>query len=200
MDKNLDIFLRRLFLYRMQYVIAGVASMAIWYCMFVFCCFLDYKFKLKGVFEHGAILIAYFPIIIFSLFNTITYFYSKYFAKRYGIEMFADLDQDWLREHQAFDSKAFGEIFVRLIQCRKIAGPYMFVVIALLAFINMYLAGGVGVFYFIGYIIYRMTYFDDALSYKVPRAMGGGGIVVSKIIDEDFNAKLDKLSEKLEKK
>jgi hypothetical protein len=116
------------------------------------------------------------------------------------MEMFADLDQEWLREHQAFDSKAFGEIFARLIQCRKIAGPYMLAVIVPAAFINMYLATGVGVVYTVAYFFYRNTYFDTAISYKIPRAMGGGGIVVSKIIDEEFNKKLDNLSKKLDQK
>jgi hypothetical protein len=113
--------------------------------------------------------------------------------------MFADLDQDWLREHQAFDAKAFGEIFARLIQCRKIAGPYMLAVIIPVAFINMYLATAVGVIYLAVYFYYRLTYFDTAISYKVPRAFGGG-TVISKIIDPEFNEKLDKLTKKLDQK
>jgi hypothetical protein len=62
----------------------------------------------------------------------------------------------------------------------------------------MYLATGVGVIYLIAYFFYRNTYFDTAVSYKIPRAMGGGGIVVSKIIDPEFNSKLDKLNQKLD--
>jgi hypothetical protein len=67
----------------------------------------------------------------------------------------------------------------------------MLAVIIPLAFINMYLATGVGAVYFIGYSIYRTTYLDDAISYKIPRSMGGGGIVVSKIID-NLNKNLSK--------
>lgn len=201
MSDSKDKFLQRMFLYKLQYLIAGIASISIWYGIFVCFCFLDSATKTSGgcrdIME--AVFLAV-PVIIFALYNTVTYFYSKFLAKKYGIEMFADLDQEWLREHQAFDSKAFGEIFARLIQCRKIAGPYMLAVIVPVAFINMYLAITVGVIYIIAYFFYRNTYFDTAVSYKIPRAMGGGGIVVSKIIDEEFTAKIDKLNKNLEQK
>jgi ABC-type bacteriocin/lantibiotic exporter with double-glycine peptidase domain len=201
MNNSKDKFLQRMFLYRLQYLAAAIASIAIWYIVFILFCYLDYKSEANGVFRSfmERIFISA-PILIFALFNTVTYIYSKYLANKYGIEMFADLDQEWLREHQAFDSKAFGEIFARLIQCRKIAGIYMLAVMTPLALINMYLAIAVGVIYIIAYFFYRMTYFDIAISYKVPRAMGGGDIVVSKIIDEEFTKKIDKLTQKLDQK
>jgi Zn-dependent protease with chaperone function len=194
MNDSKDKFLQRMFLYNLQYLSAGALSLFGWYALVMF---LVWVLRIKN-FDTRASLVPFAIPLVFSLFNTITYFYSKFLAKKYGIEMFADLDQEWLREHQAFDSKAFGEIFARLIQCRKIAGPYMLAVIVPAAFINMYLATGVGVIYLIAYFFYRQTYFDTAISYKIPRAMGGGGIVVSKIIDNDFNKKLDKLNQKLE--
>lgn len=193
MDNSKDKFLRRMFLYRLQYLLGACTAFLIW-CGEL--CYLGFY----STAEYGIPYLLLSPITIFALFNTITYFYSKYLANKYGMEMFADLDQEWLREHQAFDSKAFGEIFARLIQCRKIAGPYILAVIVPAAFINMYLAIGVGVIYIIAYFFYRNTYFDTAISYKIPRAMGGGGIVVSKIIDEEFNKKLDNLSKKLDQK
>jgi len=140
------------------------------------------------------------PSLVFALYNTFTYFWSSYLAKKYGIEMFGDLDQSWLKEHQAFDSKAFGKIFEKLIQCRKIAGLYMLAVIVPLAALHMGVAAVVGILYIVGYLFYRETYLDDSLSYKVPRAFGGGGVVVSKIIDEEFNEKLDKLNQTLDHK
>ena len=188
-------FLRRLFIYRLQYLVGACVVFTIWFSVGKICRKLLLLNDAFGIFWTFA-----FPVVAFPLFNTVTYFYSKYLAKKYGIEMFSDLDQTWLREHQAFDSKAFGEIFARLIQCRKIAGPYMLAVIVPLAFINMYLATGIGVVYIIAYFFYRMTYLDTAISYKIPRAMGGGGIVVSKIIDDEFTKKIDKLNQNLEKK
>lgn len=184
-----------MFLYKLQYAMAGVVAPLIWYSMLML-----FVWKLNLHDDTTTYFMIFALPLIFALFNTITYFYSKSLAKKYGIEMFADLDQEWLREHQAFDSKAFGEIFARLIQCRKIAGPYMLAIIVPAAFINMYLAIGVGVIYIIAYFFYRNTYFDTAISYKIPRAMGGGGIVVSKIIDEEFTAKIDKLNKNLEQK
>jgi len=195
MSKDIDLFIKRMFLYRLQYAAGFILTLMIWYVIVVI---LGGIVKVSD--DTGAIYMCLSPILIFTLFNTVTYFYSTHLANKYGIEMFADLDQDWLREHQAFDSKAFGEIFARLIHCRKIAGPYMLAIIIPLAFINMYLAIGVGVIYFIGYFFYRMTYVDDAVSYKVPRAMGGGGEVISKIIDEEFNERLDRLNKNLEQK
>jgi len=195
MIKDLDVFLKRLFSYRVQYLLGAILAFAIWYSVGL----LIFKIlKIKFTFDEGFMIFA-IPFC-FSLFNTVTYFYSTHLAKKYGIEMFSDLDQDWLREHQAFDSKAFGEIFARLIHCRKIAGPYMLAIITPLAFINMHLATGVGVIYFIGYFFYRMTYVDDAVSYKVPRTMGGSGEVISKIIDPEFNERLDRLNKNLEQK
>lgn len=188
-------FLHRMFLYRMQYFLSACVVFIIWFNIGKI-----YRNLLLSNDEFGIFWTFEFPIVAFPIFNTITYFYSKFLAKKYGIEMFADLDQSWLREHQAFDSKAFGEIFARLIQCRKIAGPYMLAVIVPVAFINMYLATGVGVIYIIAYFFYRMTYFDTAISYKIPRAFGGGGIVVSKIIDDEFNERLDKLNKNLTEK
>lgn len=195
MSDSKDKFLQRMFLYKLQYAMAGVVAPLIWYSMLML-----FVWKLNLHDDTTTYFMIFALPLIFALFNTITYFYSKFLVKKYGIEMFADLDQEWLREHQAFDSKAFGEIFARLIQCRKIAGPYMLAVIVPVAFINMYLATGVGVIYIIAYFFYRNTYFDTAISYKIPRAMGGGGIVVSKIINEEFTAKIDKLNKNLEQK
>ncbi|MDR0753558.1 MAG: hypothetical protein LBE95_02745 [Holosporaceae bacterium] len=201
MNISEDKFLKRMLLYRLQYLIAGIVSITVWYAIFVFFCFLDYKYRTAVVFRMiGKNVLIAAPAIVFSIFNTVTYFCRQYLANKYGVEMFADLDQDWLREHQAFDAKAFGEIFARLIQCRKVAWPYMLAVIIPVAFINMYLATAVGVVYFIAYFYYRLTYFDTAISYKVPRAFGGGGTVISKIIDPEFNDKLDKLAKKLDQK
>jgi Zn-dependent protease with chaperone function len=194
MNNSKDQFLQRMFLYRLQYLCGFLIVIFIWFGVGKTC-----RGLLLSNDAFGILWTFGFPAIAFPIFNTITYFYSKYLAKKYGIEMFADLDQEWLREHQAFDSKAFGEIFARLIQCRKIAGPYMLAVIVLLAFVNMYVATGVGAVYIIAYFFYRVTYLDTAISYKVPRAFGGGGVVVSKIIDEEFNSKLDKLSNKIDK-
>lgn len=171
-------FLRRMFLYRLQYVIGGICALFIWLML------LGVIFAIEVLHEIGGIFLFSGPVLIFSLFNTFTYFWSKRMSEIYGIEMFADLDQEWLKEHQGFDSQAFGDIFARLIQCRKIAGPYMLAVIVPLAFIHMGLAVIVGYIYLIGYMFYHETYFEDAISYKIPRVFGGH-VIVSKVLGEN---------------
>ncbi len=183
MNKYIDDFLKRTFLYRMQYFVAVVV------CIIILCLCFGVIFSLK---DNGIYTSRYLERFLFlslflvaPIYNPVTYFCSKYLADKYGIEMFADLDQNWLKEHQGFDSKAFGEIFARLIQCRKIAGPYMLAVVLPCALINVYFAMIVGIAYLIGYFIYRNTYLDTAIADKLPRAFGGGGVIISKILDKD---------------
>ncbi len=167
MNNNLSMFLNRFFLYRAQYVIAAISAIIIFSILSQVPKFLEF--------------LGY--IFIFSVFNTVTYLCSNYLADKYGIEMFADLDQDWLKEHQGFDSKAFGDIFARLIECRKIAGPYMLAVIIPCCVIDVFFATLVGIAYLVGYFIYRHTYLDAAISYKIPRAFGNS-LIVSKVLGE----------------
>ena len=67
--------------------------------------------------------------------------------KKYGADLFGDLDQNWLREFQGFDSSAFGEIFTRLIQCRKIAGPCFLATFFATTLIHQYLGIIIGIIY-----------------------------------------------------
>ncbi len=174
-----DKFLRRMFLYRVQYFIGFICALFIWLMV------SGLLLAIKVSDEIGGIFFISGPVLIFSLFNTFTYFWSKRMSEIYGMELFADLDQEWLKEHQGFDSKAFGDIFARLIHCRKVAGPYMLAIIVPLAFIHMGLAAVVGVIYSIGYLgFYRPTYLDAAVSYKIPRVFGNS-FIVSKVLGED---------------
>ncbi len=195
MNSNKDIFLKRTFKYKIQYVIAILCSLLILGIWVNSLFFLNHRNLMDG--DNAACGFAFLsPFLAFATFNTATYFYSKYLAKKYGADLFGDLDQDWLREHQGFDSTAFGEIFTRLIQCRKIAGPYMLAVIAVSSLIHTGFAAFVGLVYIIAYVFYRQTYLDIAIADKVPRSMGGG-VVVSRIIDREFTDKIDQLSKDL---
>ena len=187
-------FLNRLFVYKLQYIVSFVVAVACW-CIVGWTIIETFCEK-----NNQPLFIFLAPSLVFSLYNTFTYFWSSYLAKKYGIEMFGDLDQTWLKEHQAFDSKAFGKIFEKSIQCRKVAGLYMLALIVPIAVLNMAVAAVVGILYIVGYLVYRSTYLDDSLSYKIPRAFGGVGTVVSKIIDDEFNAKLDELNKNLKEK
>ena len=193
-----DVFLKRMFEYKAQYVIATVFSLAI---LFLWISLLFFLEDMKVIDGNNAACGFFFlsPFLAIALFNTATYLYSKYLVKKYGTDLFGDLDQNWLREFQGFDSSAFGEIFTRLIQCRKVAGPYMLAVIAVTSMIHTGFAAFVGLICIIAYAFYRQTYLDIAIADKVPRSMGGG-VVVSRIIDREFTDKIDQLNKNLEKK
>lgn len=190
MDKKL--FLQRMFLYKLQYIVATIVSFVMFGASVIWLDTTIYPGDARCVF------LAFF--ICISMFNSITYFYSKCMSKKYGINMFDDLDQEWLTEYQGYDSKAFGEIFARLIQCRKIAGIYGLPVLILLFFIPLGLALLIAIVCMIGYLLYRDTYLVDALADRVPRVFGGGGNIVSKIIDNDFRKSVSSSSHQLEKK
>lgn len=190
-----DVFLKRMFEYKAQYVIATVFSLAI---LFLWISLLFFLEDMKVIDGNNAACGFFFlsPFLAIALFNTATYLYSKYLVKKYGTDLFGDLDQNWLREFQGFDSSAFGEIFTRLIQCRKVAGPYMLAVIAVTSMIHTGFAAFVGLICIIAYAFYRQTYLDIAIADKVPRSMGGG-VIVSRIIDREFTDKIDQLSKDL---
>ena len=200
MRKDNELFLKRMFEYKSQYLITIVMSVIM--CGLRIC---GLRFlEIKNIFTEDQVSSIFLMTLffIFAVFNTSTYLYSKYLVKKYGADLFGDLDQDWLREFQGFDSSAFGEIFTRLIQCRKIAGPYMLAVVLfidLLSLISIGLAAFVGLVYIIAYVFYRETYLDIAIADKVPRSMGGG-VVVSRIIDREFTDKIDQLNKNLKKK
>lgn len=198
MENFRDIFLKRMFEYKIQYLIATVISFGLWYGLMFGVRFLEHQ-NIVIDFSYSLKYLFLAPFLIFALFNTVTYLYSKYLVKKYGADLFGDLDQDWLREFQGFDSSAFREIFTRLIQCRKIAGPYMLAVIIVSSLIHTSFAVFVGLVYIIAYVFYRQTYLDIAIADKVPRSMGGG-VVVSRIIDREFTDKIDQLNKNLEKK
>lgn len=186
-----EIFLKRMFLYELQHWVAWILSPSIWFGTFFLVVSEWHKTGNVWFQDTCFSILLGGPFVGCAIYNTITYFYSKYLAQRYGIEMFSDLDQDWLIEHQAFDCKVFGEHFARLIQCRKIAGPYMLMVMIPAILINIYVALCTGISYLGLYFLYCDVYLDMAVSYKVPRAFGGGGVVISKIIDSNFNKKND---------
>ena len=110
-------FLRRLLIYRLQYIVA------VFITIIASCFYVELSSTTLNDKNNSEILLLFWMPTVF---NTVTYFYSLYMSKKYGINMFDDLDQEWLKEYQGFDAEAFGEIFGRLIQCRRIAGLYGF--------------------------------------------------------------------------
>lgn len=188
---NKNEFLKRMFVYKLQYAIAFFIAAIISYGQLFLAGYLKFS-QFEWSIPFGIVLFV-------CSFNTVTYFYSKHLAKKYGADLFGDLDQNWLREHQGFDSSAFGEIFTRLIQCRKIVGVYILGVVSPVWFIHISLAFFVGVLLLAIYVLYRQTYLNIAIADRIPRALRES-MVISRIIDKEFTDKIDKLSKNLEKK
>lgn len=164
MNDSKDKFLQRMFWYRLQYPVAFVVA------LLLSCGQLFFIWQGKYPQIEWGLPSAF--VLFVALFNTVTYLYSKFLVKKYGVEMFADLDKESLLKHREFDSKSFGEYFASLNRYNKISGMYMLAVIMPAAFINLYLATAVGAIYFIGYYTYRITH-SDAISYKVPNVFTG---------------------------
>ena len=194
MKNNKDIFLKRMFEYRAQYVVAAIIAFG------MFASIMEGSEWLRNNIGAGEyiyrLLSNIYIFLIFATFNTVTYFYSKYLSQKYGTDLFGDLDQNWLREYQGFDSSAFGEIFTRLIQCRKIAGPYFLGVIAISSLFGKVFAPIASVIYCAVYMLYRVTYLENAIADRIPRALRES-VIVSRIIDRDFTDKIDQLSKDL---
>lgn len=186
-EKSKKEFLKRMFLYRLQKVLATLIAII---GAFVYG-YLMLEMKVDPNSNSFLIIIL---LVTISSYNTTTYLCSKYLTTKYGINMFDDLDQKWLKEHQGYGAANFGEIFSRAIQCRKISGPFLLFIVTFLSCINMTLASATGVFYVIGYCIYYNTYFIDAIGDKVPRVFGNSNIV-SRVIDNK-NQDLDITNER----
>ena len=181
-EKSKKEFLKRMFLYRLQKMIAILTMLL---ALFVYAAITtELRIGETNPFDPLIPLL----LVAISSYNTTTYLCSKYLTTKYGINMFDDLDQECLKEHQGYGAANFGEIFSRAIQCRKIAGPCLLFVVTLLTCINVTLASIIGILYVIGYCIYYNTYFIDAIGDKVPRVFGNSNIV-SRVIDSKFDDK-----------
>ena len=188
-----DKFLKRKFLYDMQHLIAFFATILIWFLIaklgfFVGQDIFDISYEnMLDIFwvQYGGMSVS----LIFGLYNLFTYFYSKKLAEKYGIEMFGDLDQDWLIEYQGYDAKVFGEIYSKLLYFRKLGAQSLFITIPLSFTPWPAVPLIVGIVMIVFYILYKQVYFYQALGDRWPRVFAGG-TVISRIINGE-KGKLD---------
>ena len=122
---------------------------------------------------------------IFGLYNLFTYIWSKKMAEKYGIELFGDLDQEWLRKEQGYDAKIFGEIYSKNLHFRKLGAKSLFITVPL-SFLPWETLFPIifSIIMIIVYMLYRNVYFNDAMADRWPRVYGSG-IVISRILDQD---------------
>jgi hypothetical protein len=142
-------FLKRLVLYNMQYVPATIMPLVIWYILGHISSTDNFNDEL-AVFG----FLGWIPSW-YSIFNTVTYLYGKLLVKKYGYEVFSDVDPQLLKEHFNVDSKSFGKHYKALMKYRRFAGPYMTAAITLSFFIHGYLAVAVAIACFIGCLFFE---------------------------------------------
>ncbi len=186
-DINKNEFLKRKFLYDLQCVPSFVTSVFIWYFSGLWMC----RYGLKLIFDDKQLISdigdSFFVSVIFLLFgfyNLFTYIWSKKMSEKYGIELFGDLDQEWLKREQGYDSKIFGEIYAKNLHFRKLGAKSLMVTVPLSFLPWPAVPLIVGIMMIVVYFVYRNVYFNNAMADRWPRVYGSG-IVISRILDQD---------------
>ncbi|MDO4189733.1 MAG: hypothetical protein Q4D29_12180 [Lachnospiraceae bacterium] len=176
---NKDKFLQRKFLYDLQCPIAVLLPIIIWYLwLFLLVRIIDVNDSLIGSFVSSTLF------LVFGFYNLFTYIWSKKMAEKYGIELFGDLDQEWLRKEQGYDAKIFGEIYSKNLHFRKLGAKSLFITVPLSFLPWPAIPFIVGIIMIVVYMVYRKVYFNDAMADRWPRVYGSG-IVISRILDQD---------------
>ena len=197
---NKDKFLQRKFLYDLQIPISFFCVLFSWFIIGKIGVFIgknvfDISFKeLLDTFfvQYGVSSLSF----VFGLYNLFTYIWSKKMAEKYGIELFGDLDQEWLRKEQGYDAKIFGEIYSKNLHFRKLGAKSLFITVPLSFLPWPAIPFIVGIIMIVVYMVYRKVYFNDAMADRWPRVYGSG-IVISRILDQDSDfGKKDNKEEK----
>ena len=176
---NKDKFLQRKFLYDLQGSIGFFGSLLVW---FIFGQILLVGLNFSE--DFGVVFMLSSPFLVFGLYNLFTYIWSKKIAEKYGIELFGDLDQEWLKKEQGYDAKIFGEIYSKNLHFRKLGAKSLFITVPLSFLPWPAIPFIVGIIMIVVYMVYRKVYFNDAMADRWPRVYGSG-IVISRILDQD---------------
>ena len=185
---NKDKFLQRKFLYDLQVSISFFLALLNWFIFAKSVFFIG-----KNIFEvsYSKLLDTFWIwyidsslLFLFGFYNLFTYIWSKKMAEKYGIELFGDLDQEWLRKEQGYDAKIFGEIYSKNLHFRKLGAKSLFITVPLSFLPWPAVPFIVGIIMIVVYMVYRNVYFNDAMADRWPRVYGGG-IVISRILDQD---------------
>ncbi len=173
MDKNE--FLKRKFLYDIQGfagIVAGIIVAILWALFSIF---------VLGVNDDQGFSV---PWVSVGCSNLFTYIWSKKMADKYGIELFGDLDQEWLKREQGYDAKIFGEIYSKKLHLRKVCAKSLYIFVPLSLVPWYVIPWVVGILMIPLYFVYRNVYFNNAMADRWPRVYGSG-IVISRILDQD---------------
>lgn len=184
---NKDKFLKRKFLYDLQVSISFIFTIIIWFSVALLGFYMGVLFNIPDNIVLDTFWIQYGGSslsFVFGIYNLFTYIWSKKMAEKYGIELFGDLDQEWLKKEQGYDAKIFGEIYSKNLHFRKLGAKSLFITVPLSFLPWPAVPFIVGIIMIVVYMVYRNVYFNDAMADRWPRVYGSG-IVISRILDQD---------------
>ena len=188
MISNKDKFLQRKFLYDLQIPLIFFLTVVIWFLFGKSELLIARKIihiSYDNFVNHlGLTFLASSPFFIFGFYNLFTYIWSKKMADKYGIELFGDLDQEWLKKEQGYDSKIFGEIYSKKLHFRKLGAKSLYIMFPLSFVPWPAVPFIIGVLMIVVYLVYRNVYFNNAMADRWPRVYGSG-IVISRILGQD---------------
>ena len=185
--QNKDKFLKRKFLYDLQVSMSFIFTIIIWFSIALLGFYMGILFNIPDNVVLDTFWVQYGVSslsFVFGLYNLFTYIWSKKIAEKYGIELFGDLDQEWLRKEQGYDAKIFGEIYSKNLHFRKLGAKSLFITVPLSFLPWPAIPFIVGIIMIVVYMVYRKVYFNDAMADRWPRVYGSG-IVISRILDQD---------------
>ncbi len=169
---NKDKFLKRKFLYDLQVSMSFIFTIIIWFSVALLGFYIGVLFNISDNIVLDTFWIQYGVSslsFVFGLYNLFTYIWSKKMAEKYGIELFGDLDQEWLKKEQGYDAKIFGEIYSKNLHFRKLGAKSLFITIPLSFLPWPAVPFIVGIIMIIVYMVYRKVYFNDAMADRWPR-------------------------------
>ena len=184
---NKDKFLKRKFLYDLQVSVSFIFTIIIWFSVALLGFYMGVLFNIPDNIVLDTFWIQYGVSslsFVFGIYNLFTYIWSKKMAEKYGIELFGDLDQEWLKKEQGYDAKIFGEIYSKNLHFRKLGAKSLFITVPLSFLPWPAVPFIVGIIMIVVYMVYRNVYFNDAMADRWPRVYGSG-IVISRILDQD---------------
>ena len=180
-------FLRRKFWLDLQGIIAFAIVVAIWVSIIIIDTIICDKFHISSRDDYekfGGPFLFTTPFFAFGLYKLVCYIWTKKLTDKYGMAIYGDLDQEWLKKEQGYDAKIFEEIYSKYLYFCKLGAKTLFITIPLFFLPWLWLSISIDVLVYFIYCLYRETFFHDAMADRWPRIYGRG-IVISRILNQD---------------
>lgn len=180
-------FLRRKFWFDLQGLFALATVIGLWFLVVVIDVLICDRFHISpdADFEKfGGAFLATTPFFAFGLYKLVCYIWTKRLTDKYGISLYGDLDQDWLKKEQGYDAKIFEEIYSKHLYFCELGAKTLFITIPLFFLPWLWLSISIDILVYLTYCLYKETFFHDAMADRWPRIYGSG-IVISRILNQD---------------